>query len=154
MPSCASFSFYYTYKAHRLQEKSLFLTSFLNVDIIVSVGRIAFGCGRSKNTLDYFREGLIAVRGVKFFLRCIKDGTVGFLGGSPPQKSGIIGMIVLFIYFLIAASIMVVYKSEKISTDNIACLFFASTVIYFAALLFVALLYDFISYILFRKKKK
>ncbi len=94
------------------------------------------------------------MRGVRFFIRCLKDGVVGFLGGDPPQKSGIIGMIILFVYFLIGASIIVAYKSEKIYTDNAVFLLLASAVIYFTTLLSGFLLYDAIWFLLFRKRKK
>ena len=90
--------------------------------------------------------------GVRFYLRCIKNGIVGFCGGSPPQKSGIIGMIHLLIYFLIVATIIMVYKSEMLSPDNTVRILLFSSVIYFATPLFVAVIYDLISHIRRRNK--
>ena len=52
---------------------------------------------------------------VKFLLRCIKDGVIGILGGSPPQKSCILGLVIWFVYYLLVALIVVVTRSAQVT---------------------------------------
>lgn len=91
------------------------------------------------------------MRCVKFLFRCIKDGVVGFLGGDPPAKSGITGMIILLVYGLILSFIIVQYKNERISTDKTTILILVSTAVYFLILLIGFILFDFIWRRFFKK---
>jgi len=91
------------------------------------------------------------MRGIRFLFRCIKDGTVGWLGGDPPQKSGLIGMAILFVYYLIVSLIIIMWRNENIATNETARLLFVSTVAYFSTLLIGAFLLDFIWHTLLKK---
>ncbi len=91
------------------------------------------------------------MRSITFLLRCIKDGIVGLCGGSPPQKSGLIGLAILFIYFLIVGLIIVVTRSAQTSAELTLHFLLRGTAKYCLLLLGGALLVDFIRHIWFKK---
>ena len=91
------------------------------------------------------------MRTVRLLFRCIRDGFMGFVGGDPHGGSGIVGGVILIIYFLFVAFITLQSRNEHLSADKMVHTLLAGTAIYFVILLVGALLLDFIWYIFFKK---
>ena len=94
------------------------------------------------------------MRTVRLLFHCIKDGLMGFVGGDPHGRRGVVGGIILIIYFPFVAFIIVQGRNEQLLANKMVYILLAGTAIYFVILLLGAFLFDFFLYILLKKRKK